>query len=701
MEQNLHEKDDTSRPFYEIHPSSLSFRRQMVELARYSADRAVSRKWASRLRFLQLSSSNPSSGVLPQTPNKASLPYADLAHSLSLTLTPPLDIAKSLHYVAISYCFQRTDISWFVEQEFPQIPVTLDGRSLIQDPVTDVLYRAARYAWHKDVQYIWIDQYSISQEDPIDKAKGIQAMDLVYHNASHPVTLLEIYLDDQAQLDVLACLMTGDEIKADQIDALEYVLDILSQDAWFTRAWTLQEATSAGPKMMLLIACDPKLEKSSIFGSILGEIEISTWHLHENFLVLVRNYMEAFIGSGMLEDDSIAISASNLADIIYFSLPQIYPDDISDPETPHRQNCNAAEAINHLQERQNSYFPDRLAILANLCNYEVRIDASVLEMPEYAFSTCVLTLAILNGDMSLLGEYTPVPYISRSGQTHIGYKRDLCDSRFEFGFSWGPNPKGRLRDVEYFNQHKETFVLQPALLSEHGLITQGILWSTNHSITAPKTQVKFASRYRRELESLEKMAADGAEFNNRITPFVQDFFWSLLHELVECGWLDLARALWNFFRPRQRYSRKPVTDYSFETVFLSPHEFDEQLVIRAITAVIIYVDVESEVYKEPSFSRIIIEQVCNNGTLTCASQMGSETPRAIFEACNLQDLVFTPFTNLGDTASAGSIFEGQAMSWKVLHTGTRAEQCDILHCLGRRRGFYRIEDLAATNFILE
>ena len=81
--------------------------------------------------------------------------------------------------------------------------------------------------------------------------------------------------------------------------------------------------------------------------------------------------------------------------------------------------------------------------------------------------------------------------------------------------------------------------------------------------------------------------------------------------------------------------------------------------------------------------------------------MGSPLSRTFFESCSRGDLIFTPLTDLGDRASAESIFEDQAMSWKVLHTAVRAEQCDILHCLGRRRGIYRIEDLNATNFILD
>ncbi len=51
------------------------------------------------------------------------------------------------------------------------------------------------------------------------------------------------------------------------------------------------------------------------------------------------------------------------------------------------------------------FFPDRLAILANLCDYDYRIDTEVLELPNSSFFICCLTLAIVNGDMLLLGGY--------------------------------------------------------------------------------------------------------------------------------------------------------------------------------------------------------------------------------------------------------------------------------------------------------
>ena len=188
---------------------------------------------------------------------------------------------------------------------------------------------------------------------------------------------------------------------------------------------------------------------------------------------------------------------------------------------------------------------------------------------------------------------------------------DIYDSQCSaLGFSWGPNPKGCLRNIEYFDQHQDRFLIEPALLSNHGLTVQGILWRTTHDISVPQTQARFASMYQEELETQRRTGANFASFNEHIEPLVQEFVWSLLHELVSDGWLDIARTLWTYFRPRQRYSRKPVVDHSFDAVFLSPVELDKEHIIKKLKGVNMFVDAETEfynVFKEPSLARIMIE----------------------------------------------------------------------------------------------
>lgn len=67
-----------------------------------------------------------------------------------------------------------------------------------------------------------------------------------------------------------------------------------------------------------------------------------------------------------------------------------------------RRTCNAATALTFLKSRFNSCPADRVAIVANLCDYEVRLNTVELGKRFKSLSTCILALALMNGDLSLL-----------------------------------------------------------------------------------------------------------------------------------------------------------------------------------------------------------------------------------------------------------------------------------------------------------
>lgn len=67
-----------------------------------------------------------------------------------------------------------------------------------------------------------------------------------------------------------------------------------------------------------------------------------------------------------------------------------------------RKTCNAAVALYFLRTRLNHRPADRLAILANLCDYEIRLNTTEIENRFTSLSVCLATLALINGDLSLL-----------------------------------------------------------------------------------------------------------------------------------------------------------------------------------------------------------------------------------------------------------------------------------------------------------
>ncbi|MCJ1329287.1 hypothetical protein MMC10_005966 [Thelotrema lepadinum] len=688
-------KDDSSKPINKIHTSPKAFRDQMVQIAAHAYARTTSRKWAAHLRFLEIQSS-----------------AKEERDSKALVLRDKADVT-SHSYVAVSYCWDRSGAAWFSEQTPSKLSIFESSSSLREVSGSDVLCRAVKFAHHHGCENIWMDQYCIDQNDPVDKQDGIQAMDIVYQASQHPVAILESYVDTQEKVDALATLFTGEMIAMDHLEELEEVLEILVDDAWFTRAWTLQEAVSAGSSMRVLIGCPVEADKPEEFGSIPGEIETTIWDL-QTAMVTARNWMEEFFAAGVLEDDGTATRISNYADELFNMLPDILPaasdtawanDRARDPSD--RQICNAAEAINTLQNRKNSVFSDRLGIVGNLCDYEIRLNSDVLEHMPFAFSTCVHTLAILNGDTSLLARYSDPhsrSYLARDGRNSVGFTSDPLDSAgVNYGFSWGPVPWGSLRNIEYFDQHDEPLKLAPATLTLKGLRVRGTLWSILSSVNLRELQAQFSREWEEELEAQRNATISIEDVDKRSTPLAEDFVSTLLQNLYQRGHHELTRTLWDFFQPRKEESiasRKSESLYSFEEIF-GPRAVRNIASIKTGLRVQSLGIVPLVEGAQPTITRAMLDDVCSKGSLLFGAKHGSFEPRVYFESCKMGDCVFTPRTDLGDRICTESLYRSQAVSWRVSLVTHSEDGPEILHCHGRRRGIYRTDDLDVIEYYLE
>lgn len=232
----------------------------------------------------------------------------------------------------------------------------------------------------------------------------------------------------------------------------------------------------------------------------------------------------------------------------------------------------------------------------------------------------------------------------------------------------------------------------------------------------PKTQREFASRWREEIAFQEgEDVLDGLE---RQRPLIQDFLWLLLHELIDSGFHELSRTIWNFVQPVGKAKFSPTREYnsveaplpySFDMIFghlvqsfATSHHLihDEQEVRSRISAPHLNFDPNREAFDRPTLERLLIERVCKDGVLVCGAPIDVPQPYVWFEACKMGDQVFTPVTNVSNGA-AHSRYRNQAMSWRVLATGQSADECNLLHCLGRRRGLWRLEGLNHQDYILD
>ena len=740
--------NDIARSISDIQASPKLLREHMVRLSSHGYQRSRARGWVTGMRVLtihqssgvDINSSEAESGLSEvQTRPSPFSTHIPTSHNTILQLVRRSALKEPSAYVAVSYCWNREHSDGSANTR--ERPLEVVCENLTRRPSNtppDVLYRSIAYAEAQSINALWIDQECIDQSDPMDKENGIQEMDLVYHESDYPIAVLEFSFQSQNELDVFAsiCDQALYTFDPSQIDVLESVLVALTRDRWFERAWTLQESVSAGAGMILLLGC-PGLQKPPDFGLTPGEFEICIFDF-QNALVNVRVFIEEGLAADVWSDPSCAINASNCADVIWNHIPFIVPDFAPGArklDASQRQVCNAAQALTFLGNRFNSFFPDRLAILANLCDYDYRLNTEVLELPNSSFTICCLTLAIINGDMSLLGGYRDQKEAlqNKDGRSawFIGvaedrrsnglvYQNDDYDLQSNaYGFSWGPKPSACLKNITYLDENGEVFRIKPATLSAYGLRVCGVLWDINYKVNVPKTQSEFASRWQEELACQNHEGLfDGLE---RQKPLVQDFFWCLHQELIESGFCELSRTVWDFVQPRGRVkgfgteeyeSARAPCPYPHDTIFgklmqvyaADQHLLhDEQQAKSRIYSHNLSFDPDSEAVDRPSPQRLLIEQVCKDGALICGAPMtgsSNKEPCVWFEACGMGEQIFTPVIDLDDRA-AHTHYEQQAMSWRVLVTGQSVDHCTILHCLGRRRGVMRVDRLNRQDYILE
>ena len=736
---------DTLKAFNEIHKTPEEMRRNMVEIAKYSYEREQTSSWVAGMCFLliddstkdrfqrlSLEWSNPKKDEFSLKPFQESP-----SGSLVLRLVNRSELTTRTAYVAVSYCWDRTDIEQYTEMKALPIDILKPGNQPNQAKApTDVLRRSIAYAVHNNITAIWIDQECINQDDPQDKEEAIQNMDNVYQEADHAIAVLGIYLETEVEITVLASLFCEPDFPFDpsRLAILEDLLWRLYHDQWFERAWTLQESTSAGVSMVLLIACNPCVSKPPFFGTTPGEITISIWDFQEA-MVYTRNQIEECLAADICPDESVANQVSNNADILWNCMPTILPDsNTRNIITSDRQVCNAAQAFAFLEDRCNSFFPDRLAILGNMCNYKRRIRTDILSLPAYGFSTCALVLAIVNGDMSLLVGYENEIQRARSKdsagvletewarnrrfQKGDIYKYDDIDSDSKaYGFSWGPQPLGRLTNILYHEDSGHVFRLMPATLSETGWHLQGLLWENSSIILLPRTHEFIRPKWSQELKAQKNNHMDASGALDRSSGLGQEFVWVLLKELMELGHVELSRTIWNYYQPfgirngwPSPFAPLPFPlDHLFIMSEKSQHRHtpldarELEGIQSRIRRSVLLVDLKSEVFAKPSLDRMLIEQVYNTGAINSATELGpsrTSSPRAFFAPCKLGDLVFSPASSKGDK-SAFLTYATQATAWKVSRTGESVRGCEILRCVGRKSGFWRLDDLPHAEYILD
>ncbi|KAH6955988.1 hypothetical protein BKA56DRAFT_602692 [Ilyonectria sp. MPI-CAGE-AT-0026] len=264
-----------------------------------------------------------------------------------------------------------------------------------------------------DLSVLWIDRECIPQRECNEKKIALHAMDLVYAKSNHPVALLSMRIRLREDLALLTQLMSGELVcksrtkfnlapTLDRQHACKVLklLEAITSDDWWTRAWTFQENYRGAEKMSLLLPHTQSLEhpkryRSDLFDSIPGELRINSAEFH----MAATAFCLAFIPTTDSEKKTREFVLGK-APRYSFLLREVAGD--SDMRVT---QAMSHQIIRNIGQRNLDVPWDRLAIVANCCQYSIRLDHGKLKKRSCSMSVSMLALFLLNGEIMHNGLY--------------------------------------------------------------------------------------------------------------------------------------------------------------------------------------------------------------------------------------------------------------------------------------------------------
>jgi hypothetical protein len=600
-------------------------------------------------------------------------------HTLMLTTQLP----ECTHYVAVSYSWQSMGAA-----SYDGPPYAIRGnRGLLRSTPCPpaLLSRVIPFTAHEGLRFFWIDQECILQDDPDDKELGIQAMDLVYENAECCVAILNAHISEQSHIDALDHLFEcpPDGIDLEILPLLLEVLEIIIADPWFERAWCLQESTSGGRNMTLLALCDPDLEISPAFGyTIPGNVKIDLMQLHSCISSWFSINLEV-----ISEKLSEGLRMRSLSFMKRWA--QVMPPDVfEDRAEGYRTVCNAAEALWYLEKRQNSVVADRLAIMANLCNYDIRLETRRLDSLGYGFSVCAMVLSVLNGDMSLLAGQNG---LARAEVRKVDKLVSATgDQGGRHGFSWALGREVCLDGLPFVD--KDEVVLRisvKGLRMEDGLSVEGTVWVVDRSLGLRSLEARLLCKF--GVAAVEEaQREDKTLWISKETPTRAIKVYLLIGIIslcVERGLKTLATLMWKAFRrkptARQLKASAEIRQYaeaSYESILdLTMCSVKWESPIPPLTRRAVDRHLDPFQGLLDNFALWLLRTTMQTGYLPIGRPVSGERSQASYAACfdtsQLGDMFFTPCSNFGVSAPNRQ-YSWYPMTWRVTPTATQRSSDD-------------------------
>ncbi|KAI9687371.1 MAG: hypothetical protein M1822_002414 [Bathelium mastoideum] len=609
-----------------------------------------------------------------------------------LRLTEASELPRCVHYVALSYCWQSAEKASGLGPSNTYSVNTVSG-TRHNNVNSEILDRAIAFARPRKVAYIWIDQECIQQDDENDQRDGIQAMDLVYQQAEYCLGLLDVCITKQGQVDVLNTMFDGEDISAFQLEALADVLELILSDRWFTRAWILQESLTGAAQMTLQLKCDPSLEKGPYLAPIYSisskYLEIELTQLHACFSIWLPNTVEDMTANS----NSSSLAASRLTQVMEKWFGMLPPQVPLDYQYDRRLACSAAAAVSYLNRRRNTVIADRIAIMANLCGYNKRLDAMQLDRLGYNFSLCAFVLSIMNGDISILQGYVH-PLKNLSGRTDFLDSQEFDHENKSPGFTWSLPEWATLNSLKYLETEMTDArtQLHPSLLTESGWLLDGWLWDFDQAIDLRPVRKRLARAW--DLSEFERLSTLALS----VRPFLVDMLTHLLCYLTQLGYTGMADLFWDLMRLRP--TEKQLRDIPEAGPF-SEAPFGQ--IIDLDTGKIIWpnpIKTHSRIPRpdrDPFQSLCecptrdvwrLFESVIHDGFLWAGSLCGSKSyPKSAYQAwldrASVGKMLFTPAEYCGEHIEPRRFLRWQPRAFEVSKMHKQSpEGCEVFACHG-------------------
>lgn len=380
-----------------------------------------------------------------------------------------IDTSEESNYIALSYTWTTSEHENNISGAYKVQGSS--GRIFRPSPVQASIFdRIIRYMDATDVDLLWIDRHCIDQDTCDEemctcgrcdrKARALQAMDLVYSRSSHPVALLSRPVTSYNELKLLADIMQN-KFKARNKSMVGpgskraygalHLLRLMTNDPWWTRAWTYQENYRAGVAMMLLIPHSSDVEgwkhliETSMSHYIEGEIAIKSVDFMKAATLFCEEYKQAKYRLTKMERGAIEGILSKAAK--YTAL--LEPDAFMFPTV-----------ISDLSKRELERPWDLLAVIANCCQYSFYLDTQKLFQKGASRNLSILAMCLINGEI-LNNSFSGPRGVSE--MTVVKYLKELCLP----SFAAPPD-----RDLTY----RKGCRFHSVSLSEAGIKTEGHLW---------------------------------------------------------------------------------------------------------------------------------------------------------------------------------------------------------------------------------